>query len=141
MGRAPRWARAWKFPAQEKATRINGVEFQVGRTGSITPVAKIDPVFVGGATVSNVTLHNEDEIKRLGVGIGDTVIVRRAGDVIPQIVAARPEEHRIEILFPITCPVCETPLVRPQGEARWRCPAGMLCSAQAKERLIHCVVS
>ena len=138
-GRAPRWARAWKFPAQEKATRINGVEFQVGRTGSITPVAKIDPVFVGGATVSNVTLHNEDEIKRLGVGIGDTVIVRRAGDVIPQIVAARPGEHRIEILFPITCPVCETPLVRPQGEARWRCPAGMLCSAQAKERLIHWV--
>ncbi len=138
-GRAPRWARAWKFPAQEKATRINGVEFQVGRTGSITPVAKIDPVFVGGATVSNVTLHNEDEIKRLGVGIGDIVVVRRAGDVIPQIVAARPGEHRIEILFPITCPVCETPLVRPQGEARWRCPAGMLCSAQAKERLIHWV--
>lgn len=138
-GRAPRWARAWKFPAQEKATRINGVEFQVGRTGSITPVAKIDPVFVGGATVSNVTLHNEDEIKRLGVGIGDTVVVRRAGDVIPQIVAARPGEHRIEILFPVTCPACETPLVRPQGEARWRCPAGMLCSAQAKERLIHWV--
>lgn len=138
-GRAPRWARAWKFPAQEKATHINGVEFQVGRTGSITPVAKIDPVFVGGATVSNVTLHNEDEIKRLGVGIGDIVVVRRAGDVIPQIVAARPGEHRIEILFPITCPVCETPLVRPQGEARWRCPAGMLCSAQAKERLIHWV--
>ncbi len=138
-GRAPRWARAWKFPAQEKATTINGVEFQVGRTGSITPVAKIEPVFVGGATVSNVTLHNEDEIKRLGVGIGDTVVVRRAGDVIPQIVAARPGEHRIEILFPITCPVCETPLVRPQGEARWRCPAGMLCSAQAKERLIHWV--
>lgn len=138
-GRAPRWAKAWKFPAQEKASLMEGVEFQVGRTGSITPVAKIKPVFVGGVTVSSITLHNEDEIKRLGVAIGDTVVVRRAGDVIPQIVAVRPAETRIEILFPITCPVCETPLVRPQGEARWRCPAGMLCSAQAKERLVHWV--
>ncbi|EKA3416399.1 NAD-dependent DNA ligase LigA, partial [Shigella flexneri] len=137
--RAPRWARAWKFPAQEKATRLLDVDFQVGRTGSITPVARVEPVFVGGTTISNITLHNEAEIKRLGVCIGDDVVIRRAGDVIPQIVSVRPGEERKEIIFPTHCPTCGTVLTKKENEARWRCPATGTCPDQAVARLIHWV--
>ncbi|EKA1377535.1 NAD-dependent DNA ligase LigA [Escherichia coli] len=137
--RAPRWARAWKFPAQEKATRLLDVDFQVGRTGSITPVARVEPVFVGGTTISNITLHNEAEIKRLGVCIGDDVVIRRAGDVIPQIVSVRPGDERKEIIFPTRCPTCGTALMKKEDEARWRCPATSSCPDQAVGRLIHWV--
>lgn len=137
--RAPRWARAWKFPAQEKATRLLDVDFQVGRTGSITPVARVEPVFVGGTTISNITLHNEAEIKRLGVCIGDDVVIRRAGDVIPQIVSVRPGDERKEIIFPTHCPTCGTTLTKKEDEARWRCPATATCPDQAVGRLIHWV--
>lgn len=137
--RAPRWARAWKFPAQEKATRLLDVDFQVGRTGSITPVARVEPVFVGGTTISNITLHNEAEINRLGVCVGDYVVIRRAGDVIPQIVSVRPGEERKEIIFPTHCPTCGTALTKKENEARWRCPATGTCPDQAVARLIHWV--
>ncbi|OOF71523.1 NAD-dependent DNA ligase LigA [Rodentibacter caecimuris] len=142
ISKAPRWAIAYKFPAQEELTLLNDVEFQVGRTGAITPVAKLAPVFVGGVTVSNATLHNGDEIERLNIAIGDTVIVRRAGDVIPQIigvVAERRPPNAKPIIFPAYCPVCNSVVTRIDGEAVARCTGGLFCAAQRKEALKHFV--
>ena len=141
MTRKPRWAVAYKYPAEEATTEVLGVEFQVGRTGAITPVAKLAPVFVGGVTVSNATLHNMDEVARLGLRIGDRVMVRRAGDVIPQvasvIVEQRPEGAPA-IELPESCPACGNPVARPEGEAVARCSAApTLCPAQRKEGLRH----
>ncbi len=140
VAKAPRWATAFKFPAQEEMTTLETVEFQVGRTGAITPKAVLAPVFVGGVTISNATLHNADEIERLGLMIGDTVIVRRAGDVIPQIVSVvaskRPATAR-SIVFPTTCPVCDSPLEKDEDEAVYRCTGGLSCNAQMKRAIEH----
>jgi len=140
VSRAPRWAVAHKFAAQEELTQVLAVEFQVGRTGILTPVARLQPVFVGGVTVSNATLHNMDEIQRKDIRVGDTVIIRRAGDVIPEIVSSvlerRPAHTKI-IKLPSRCPVCDSEVVRFEGEAAARCTGGLFCAAQRKEAIRH----
>lgn len=138
----PRWAIAYKFPPEEMMTKLLDVEFQVGRTGAVTPVARLNPVYVGGATVSNATLHNADEIERLGIKIGDTVIVRRAGDVIPQVsgvVKEKRDGSEKDIVFPKFCPECGSLIERVEGEAVARCTGGLFCSAQLRQSIIHFV--
>jgi DNA ligase (NAD+) len=138
--REPRWAVAHKFPAQEMLTTVEAIEVQVGRTGAITPVARLAPVFVGGVTVTNATLHNEAEVRRKDVRIGDTVIVRRTGDVIPEVVGVVPERRRpasAEFQMPAACPVCGSAIEKPEDEAIARCTGGLFCPAQRKQALLH----
>ncbi|MBC5785301.1 NAD-dependent DNA ligase LigA [Ramlibacter sp. USB13] len=138
--REPRWAVAHKFPAQEQMTTVESIDVYVGRTGKLTPVARLQPVFVGGVTVTNATLHNEDEARRKDVRIGDTVVVRRAGDVIPEVVSVVPEKRRDgaePFTMPRTCPVCGSAAVREEGEADYRCTGGLFCSAQRKHAILH----
>jgi DNA ligase (NAD+) len=140
VSKAPRFAVAHKFPAQEMLTTLLDIEVQVGRTGSLTPVARLEPVFVGGVTVTNATLHNEDEITRKGLMIGDTVIVRRAGDVIPEVMRSVPEQRPATaraFAMPTQCPVCQSPVVRDEDEAVARCTGGWVCAAQRKQALEH----
>ena len=140
VSRAPRWAIAHKFPAQEQTTTVEAIEINIGRTGAATPLARLTPVQVGGVTVSNATLHNADQVARLDVRVGDTVIVRRAGDVIPEVVRVMPElrpPHTKAWHMPSHCPVCGSELLREEGEAVWRCSGGLICAAQRKEALIH----
>ena len=133
VSRAPRWAIAYKYPPEEELTRVVNIEVQVGRTGALTPVARLEPVFVGGVTVTNATLHNEDEVKRKDVRVGDTVIIRRAGDVIPEVVSVvkdkRPQNSS-PFKMPDVCPVCQSKTVRADGETVIRCSAGLFCSAR-----------
>jgi len=138
--REPRWAVAHKFPAQEQLTTVLGIDVQVGRTGKLTPVAKLAPVFVGGVTVTNATLHNEDEARRKDVRVGDTVIVRRAGDVIPEVVSVLLDKRppgATEFTMPRQCPVCGSTAVREEGEVDYRCSGGLFCSAQRKQAILH----
>jgi len=141
LSRAPRWAVAHKFPAEEALTVVRGIEFNVGRTGALTPIARLEPVFVGGVTVSNVTLHNIDEVHRKDVRVGDTVVVRRAGDVIPELVNVvlekRPEPLAPQVVLPERCPVCNSQVLRVEGEAVARCTGGFTCRAQRQEALRH----
>lgn len=140
VSREPRWAVAHKYPAEEATTEVLGIDVQVGRTGALTPVARLAPVFVGGVTVTNATLHNEDEVRRKDVHVGDTVVVRRAGDVIPEVVRALPEKRPIlapEFVMPVTCPVCGSHIVRAEDEAVARCSGGLYCPAQRKQALLH----
>ncbi len=140
VARAPRWAVARKFPPSEARTRVLGIDVQVGRTGAITPVARLAPVEVGGVVVSNATLHNEDEVRRKDVRIGDTVIVRRAGDVIPEVLASVPELRPADaraFVMPAACPVCGSAIVRGEGEVIARCSGGLICPAQRKQALLH----
>ncbi|MBI5005531.1 MAG: NAD-dependent DNA ligase LigA [Nitrosomonadales bacterium] len=140
VSREPRWAVAHKFPAEEQLTVLRDIEIQVGRTGKLTPVAKLEPVFVGGTTVSNATLHNEGEIRRKDVHIGDTVIVRRAGDVIPEVVGVLAEKRPAgarSFVMPTSCPVCGSHVVREEGEADARCTGGLFCAAQRKQAILH----
>lgn len=140
--KSPRWAKAHKFPAQEQLTKINDIVFQVGRTGAITPVAKLEPVYVGGVNVTNATLHNEDEIMKKDIRIGDTVIVRRAGDVIPEVVSSLPEfrsPNSKPIVMPKSCPCCSSSVEKVEGEAVLRCTGGMICEAQLKGSIEHFV--
>ena len=140
VSRAPRWAIAYKFPAQEVMTKLLDVDFQVGRTGAITPVARLEPVAVGGVIVSNATLHNMGEIERKDVRIGDVVIVRRAGDVIPEVVAPVIEQRKFELQLPrmpTHCPVCQSEVIKPEGQAAYRCTGGLVCAAQRKEGIKH----
>jgi len=140
VARAPRWAIAHKFPAQEELTRVLDIQVQVGRTGALTPVARLEPVLVGGVTVTNATLHNADEVRRKDVRVGDTVIVRRAGDVIPEVVQVvgerRPADSR-PFEMPTRCPVCDSHVIRPEGEATTRCVGGLYCRAQRKAAILH----
>jgi len=142
IARAPRWSIARKFPAEEEITQVLGIDFQVGRTGAITPVARLDPVFVGGVTVANATLHNKDEIDRLDIQIGDFVVIHRAGDVIPKVVKVLLEKRPTSttpVLFPEVCPVCHSELEQVTGEAIIRCTGGLVCDAQRKQALKHFV--
>src|SRR5207237_629522 len=138
VSRAPRWAIAHKFPAEEATTELLDIDFQVGRTGAITPVARLKPVFVGGTTIVNATLHNEDEIRRKDIWKGDTVVVRRAGDVIPEVARVEKKGARDRpFTMPAKCPVCGSAVERSEDEAVARCTGGLFCGAQRKQSLLH----